>query len=164
MTEKAWFGGAVRPDVTVIDSGGHPLVFLEFRKSHLSPRIEAIAQQHEIPLFVIDVLSGNNQRQRLYNPEHRWYDGVDGLDAQTKQMMRSMDMFPGSSFSVLSDENGNAVPTLRHVPDPDGVPIVDPMPSPHFGYYLLADRSTLACDSQQRWLDEAALNTHPTRE
>lgn len=155
VMEKPWFGGAVRPDVTVVDGNGEPLVFLEFRKSHLSQRVETIARERAIPLFVIDVVSSDSQRQRLHNPQHRWYDDIASLGNEMKQAMRRMDTFPGSSFTVLPDEHGTAVPTLHHLPNPNGDPNWLPLPNPHFGHYLLADQSTLGCDSQQRWSEEA---------
>lgn len=153
--EKSWFDRAVRPDVTVIDKCGEPLVFFEFRKSHLSQRIQAIAREHAIPLFVIDVVSDHSQRQRLHNPQHRWYDEVVELDDATKNEMRLLDSFPGSHFNVLPNQDGKAVPTLHHIPNLEDEPNGPSLPSPHFGHYLLADQSTLDCDSQQRWLEEA---------
>lgn len=158
--EKPWFDRAVRPDLTVIDTSGTPLVFFEFRKSHLSPRIATIAREHAIPLFVIDVENDDSQRQRLHNPHHRWYDEVDGLDEDAKKDMRLLDSFPGSSFSVLPNRDGKAVPSLNHIPRPEGEPNSPPMPNPHFGHYLLADQTTMGCDSQQRWLDEAEAYAH----
>ncbi|MCY4669127.1 MAG: hypothetical protein OXC29_14230 [Rhodococcus sp.] len=162
--EKSWFGGIVRPDVTVIDRFGEPLIFLEFRKSHLSPRIGRIARRHGIPLFVIDVVSGDSQRQRLHNPQHRWYDEVEELDDEQRDEMRLFSSFPGTYFNVLPNRGGKAVPTLHHIPNPEGEPNWPPLPNPHFGHYLLADQTTLGCASQQHWLSDTETGKKQFRE
>ncbi len=153
--ERAFLGGAVRPDITIVDGDGGAVAFMEFKKSHLSPRIAPLAREHAIPLFVIDVSCEQNQRRRLYNPGTRWYDDVEGLDDEAKSKMRLVDALPGTYFSVLPSRNGKAVPTMHHIPNPDGEAIDLALPTPHFGHYLLADWSTLGCDSQQVWLDKA---------
>lgn len=163
VVERPWFNRAVRPDLTVIDGRGLPLVFFEFRKSHLSPRITTIAREHAIPLFVIDVNADHTQRQRLHNPQRRWYDEVDSLNDETKKDMRLRDSFPGSYLSVLPNGDGRAIPSLHHIPNPEGEPNWPPIPNPHFGHYLLADQTTLGCESQQRWLDEAGAYAHIPR-
>lgn len=152
--ERAFLGGAVRPDLAIIDRDGGPVAFLEFKKTHLSPRIAPLARAHRIPLFVIDVVGQQNERPRLYNPQARWYDDVEGLDDDAKREMRQRDVFPGTFFSVLPNRYGQAIPAVHHIPNLAGETLDPPLPKPHFGHYLLADWSTLGCDSQQRWLDE----------
>ncbi len=150
VSEKWQFERSVKPDITILNSRELPMVFIEFRKSHLSPKIEEVAETHGIPLFVVDIIDGTSMQGGLYNPQRRWpqrrwYDNID-MPAESKAFMRQSDSIrlPNSyscDFTSIFDDNGRPV---DHTLKIDGEPMF-PIPSPNFGHYLFATWSNIEC-------------------
>ena len=150
-SEKFQFDRSIRPDITVLDKSNQPIAFIEFRKAHLSGRVEEVARARNIPLFVVDVLNDAATQAPIRNPQRMWYDSVE-MDEQSRHLARMTEGFtPKNGYSS----------TVSHVPGRDGRyhtfvhevgNLSDSLPDPSTGEFLLAHWTTLGCSSQD---DEA---------
>ena len=151
VTEKWQFERSVRPDITVLDECGRPLVLIEIKKSNFSENVLETASANNVPLFRVDVLGVQSFQGGLYNPQRRWYEGVD-MDPESKNFLQWADSIrlPGysSEFVSLFDEDGNLIKTTFSYSDTCDESLIPPVPPPRMGNYLLAHWSTVDCKSQ----------------
>lgn len=143
----------IRPDITILGEQDRPLSFVEFRKSHLGDQVEEVAKEHDIPLFVVDIEDAMGAFQGgLHNPrrgmweaagftseEHRWAD--DFSYRMNEAMTKDGDA--ASHYCAIPDENGNYLDAVFHA-----FGKARALPDPAMGFYLVASRSTLSCESQ----------------
>ena len=52
MTGKFQSVRSIRPDTTILGKEDVPVAFIEFRRDHLSDKVERVARDRGIPLFV----------------------------------------------------------------------------------------------------------------
>ena len=147
-------GNGLKPDLTILGPTGEPAVFIEFRKSNLSPKMWTYAQETGIPLFVVNVLDGVSEQASLHNRQRRWYDDVPEFDETSRQMARAVEGFPQTVFEPFYDVDGELVDAFLHYdnedPEQNRLLSLFGMPHPRRGHYLFAHDSTLGCESQRR--------------
>ena len=155
--EEWQFDRSVRPDITILNKYRYPLAFIEFKKSNLSEVAERVARERDIPLFVVGILDGVSSQNKIHNSQYRWYDNATNMEPADRDLMRRLDSVPrsGSEFNAIFDDDGNLIDaTLHYSEDPGDDSVASNMPVPKAGTYLLAERSTLLCDSQRQDLLE----------
>ena len=148
-TEEWAFGRSCRPDITITDASGIPKSFIEFRKSS-SGKSREVADKRGIPWFEIDVFEGEDFGLELINDTRRYWESLDYISAESKDLMRRFDtVMPGSTeFTPVFDDEGNLLDTF-FAQNTDDESLTKYLPQPHVGHYLFAHRSNLDCESQQ---------------
>ena len=153
----------IRPDITLLGEDDKVMAFLEFRKSHLSNTVRDVADDLDIPLFVVDIESTLAEFQTgLNNPRRGIWEAFRSpdMDPEVIEMDRKMaeasyrfDESIGQkggvagSFSVIPDTKGNPADVVFHAAGKSRA-----LPEPSIGAYLVAGESNLPCESQKRWM------------
>ena len=153
----------IRPDITILSEDDKPLAFLEFRRSHLSNAVKDVAEERDIPLFVVDIENSPAEFQTgLNNPRRGMWEAIrpSNLDPDIADMDRKMaeasyrfqesvgkEGGVAGSFCAIPDENGDLVDVVFHAAGKSSA-----LPEPSIGAYLVAGESNLPCESQKRWM------------
>ncbi len=156
-------GFSVRPDITLVNSEGRPTAFIEFHDSHLSRKAVAVAKEHSIPLFVVDIKRTLDEFQMgLQNPQRgmwqAWAEATgvnpnksdlwaDRMNYRAMESLYGRDHSAGLRFAAIPDGQGGLADVVLHI-----VGQCSRLPMPSRGPFLLGSWSTLSCDSQKRWL------------
>ncbi len=88
-SEVSLYGRAIRPDITLFDDKDTPVAFFEFKKTNLSKKVELIAKEKGIPLFVIDVTEDGAERRMLHNPQDRWWKHAPEVTEETSSFLEA---------------------------------------------------------------------------
>ena len=153
----------VRPDITLLGEDDKLVAFLEFRKSHLSNTVRDVADDLDIPLFVVDIENSLAEFQTgLNNPRRGIWEAFRPPDTDPKIIEMDRKMAEASyrfdetigqndgvagSFSVIPDADGNPADVVFHAAGKSRA-----LPEPSIGAYLVAGESNLPCESQKRWM------------
>ena len=157
----------IRPDITLLGEDDKVVAFLEFRRSHLSNTVRDVADDLDIPLFVVDIETSlaefqtglNNPRRGIWEVFRR-SDTDPEIIEMDRKMAESSYRFDESigqkggvagSFSVIPDADGNPVDVIFHAAGKSSA-----LPEPSMGAYLVAGESNVPCESQKRWMGPPA--------
>ena len=99
-------GFSVRPDITLVNSEGRPTAFIEFHDSHLSRKAVAVAKEHSIPLFVVDIKRTLDEFQMgLQNPQRGMWQAwaeATGVNPNKSDLWADRYELPGHGKSIRS--------------------------------------------------------------
>ena len=153
----------MRPDITLLGEDDEVMAFIEFRKSHLSNTVRDVADDLDIPLFVVDIENTLFEFQTgLNNPRRGIWEAFRSPDMDPevieidRKMAEASYRFDESigqkggvagSFSVILDADGNPADVVFHAAGRSRA-----LPEPSIGAYLVAGESNLPCESQKRWM------------
>ena len=156
-------GSRIRPDITLLGEDDEVMAFLEFRKSHLSNTVKDVADELDIPLFVVDIENTLAEFQTgLNNPRRGIWEVFRSSDTALEVIEMDRKMAEASyrfdesigqkggvagSFSVIPDAEGNPADVVFHAAGRSHA-----LPEPSIGAYLVAGESNLPCESQKRWM------------
>ena len=144
-------GKRCRPDITILDAGGKPLAFIEVVRTHLSKRAVAVADELDIPLFVIPAPDENVVRQAL-GAATPWWEAVPGFpdrdfaqafetftEGRAAKTATELEWF--AEHETVEDDDGNVVWSRFRGSAPD----LKSMSYPAIGTALVADSCTWSC-------------------
>ena len=153
----------IRPDITLLGKDDTVLAFLEFRRSHLSNTVKGVADDLDIPLFVVDIENSLAEFQTgLNNPHRGMWEAIrpSNIDPEIADMGRKMAEVDyrfqesigqgggvAGSFCAIPDSNGNLADVVFHAAGKSRA-----LPEPSMSAYLVASESNLPCESQRRWM------------
>ena len=142
VTEKKQLGGAIRPDLTILDADGQPLAFIEIKKTNLSENVRQLADANEIPLFVVEVVGSDQSVRFLNNPDRYWPEAVRGMSPEFQEMVTALNRSQFAPyFEEFLDGEGRFIDALinENCQSPDNIP------HPSVGAALYAHWSNLPC-------------------
>ena len=149
--QSAPSGTRCRPDITILDAGGRPLSFIEVVRTHLSERAIQVANELDIPLFVIPAPDENVVRPALGAAAPWWEHVADYPDRDFAEAFESYiqgraarpatELTWFAQHDVVEDDDGNVVWSRFCGSAAD----LDNMVYPTIGNALVADSCTWPC-------------------
>ena len=144
-------GKRCRPDITVLGAGGKPLAFIEVVRTHLSEGAVAVANELDIPLFVIPAPDENVVSPAL-GAAAPWWESVPGFpdrafaqafeaftERRAAETATELEWF--AEHETVEDDDGNVVWSRFRGSAPD----LEGMSYPAIGTALVARSCTWSC-------------------